>query len=108
MTRIEHLLTILAEECAEVAQRCTKALRFGLNEVQPEQNETNAERIAGELDHIGAVTTMLREGGLLPSGDPFARAAKRAKVEQYLRYSAECGTLDEPAQSSAGAEDTKP
>ena len=31
MTREEHLLTIVAEECAEVAQRATKALRFGSN-----------------------------------------------------------------------------
>lgn len=28
MTRAEHLLTILEEECIEVAQRISKALRF--------------------------------------------------------------------------------
>jgi len=29
----EHLLIILAEECSEVAQRASKALRFGLREI---------------------------------------------------------------------------
>jgi len=32
-----EVLTILMEECAEVIQRASKALRFGLDEVQPEQ-----------------------------------------------------------------------
>ncbi len=33
MNRRDHLLDILAEECAEVAIRVSKALRFGLDEV---------------------------------------------------------------------------
>jgi hypothetical protein len=32
----DHLLACLAEECAEVSQRVMKALRFGINEIQPE------------------------------------------------------------------------
>jgi hypothetical protein len=35
MNPTEHLLSCLAEECAEVAQRASKSLRFGLSEVQP-------------------------------------------------------------------------
>lgn len=45
MKRHEHLLSILAEECCEVGQRVSKALRFGLDEVQPGQDLSNAERI---------------------------------------------------------------
>lgn len=42
----EHLLSCLAEECAEVGQCVSKALRFGLQDAQPGQPLTNLERMA--------------------------------------------------------------
>lgn len=104
MTRTEHLLVILMEECAEVAQRASKALRFGLGEVQPDQAETNAERLALEVDDLGAVAKMLRDAEALRDGDPFARQFKREKVEKFLRYSAECGTLTTAGAATATPE----
>jgi len=98
MNRTEHLLSILAEECAEVAQRASKAARFGLTEVQPGQPLTNAERILEEMFDVFAMFEMLTEEECLPDicdGDD-ARAAmdaKKAKVEKFLAYSRECGTL---------------
>lgn len=98
MKRHEHLLTILAEECAEVAQRASKALRFGLGEVQPGQGLTNAERIVGEVTDLLAVALMLADEGHLALEDQQgAVAAKRAKVEKFLAYSAQCGTLEPDA-----------
>lgn len=105
MTRTEHLLTCVAEECLEVAQRATKALRFGLSEVQPGQPLNNAQRIAEELIDLFAVLRMLEaEDGvrLLPgvsviTYDSAAQAgmeAKMSKVESFLRLSHSCGTLD--------------
>lgn len=92
MTRTDHLLDILIEECAEVIQRATKAKRFGLEEVQPEQPLTNNQRIVYELNDVLAVAEML----LGPSWDDNdAIIAKRRKVEHFLEYSKECGTLDE-------------
>lgn len=98
MTRTEHLLTILAEECAEVAQRATKALRFGLWEIQPGHSEANAERIMGEYSDILATVEMLCDEGKLPRIDDLrARMdTKKVQVEHFLKYSAELGTL-EPA-----------
>lgn len=101
MTRTEHLLVMLAEECSEVAQRASKALRFGLAEVQPGQELTNAQRIAVELIDLAAVMEMIDEevngAAAFAVGDPDAAlAAKKVKVEKFLRYSAECGTLDNP------------
>jgi hypothetical protein len=43
MNITEHLLATLAEECAEVAQATSKALRFGLDEP-----EVNIERLYGQ------------------------------------------------------------
>lgn len=103
MTRTEHLLAILAEECAEVAHRVGKALRFGLAEVQPGQDKTNAQRIMDEVNDFVAVYQMLAGPVVSPTsplfrGDPdefmAAVAAKQAKVEKFLEYSATCGTLD--------------
>lgn len=42
-------LVLLIEECAEVTQRATKAIRFGLEEVQAGQDLTNRERLEREL-----------------------------------------------------------
>lgn len=96
MNRREHLLTILAEECAEVAQRISKALRFGLEEVQPGQELTNAERISQELSDLHAVAEMLCEEGVELLTWPYeALDAKQAKVERFLLHSADNGTLVE-------------
>lgn len=103
MNRTEHLLTILAEECAEVAQRAAKALRFGLEEVQPGQEATNAERLLAELVDLDAVIGLCVEEGLIddPHEQESSYERKLEKVERFLRYSVECGTLDDGA-SDAG------
>lgn len=91
MNRTEHLLIIAMEECNEVAQRCSKALRFGLEEVQPGQDLTNIQRIRQEYSDLAAVLEMLGVGA--PLGRDMD--GKRAKVEKFLAYSADLGTLQE-------------
>ena len=95
MTTNEHLLTIVGEECAEVHQRAAKALRFGLDEIQPGQSLTNAERIMVEFDDLLAVILMLQERALLPGTHSRRIQEKKDKVAEFLRYAAECGTLSE-------------
>jgi len=96
MTRTEHLLTILAEECNEVAQRVTKALRFGLTEVQSGQSDNNAERMAAEMADLVAVWEMLVDAGLVwPLYCLSDRIhGKKNKIHTYLEYSRTCGTLE--------------
>jgi hypothetical protein len=93
MTTQEHLLTIVAEECAEVAQRASKALRFGLDEIQPGQPLTNAERIMEEFDYLYAVILMCQNRALLPGGVARRISEKQDKVNKFLTYSAKCGTV---------------
>lgn len=88
MTREEHLLTILAEECSEVAQRCSKALRFGLDEVQPGQTLNNCERINQELSDLMTVVHMLN----LPTPAPSLQ--KGDKIKKFFELSLRVGTLD--------------
>lgn len=114
MNRAEHLMTIVMEECDEVSQRVSKAKRFGMLQVQqargdkPEQNPerlTNKQRILDEFYDLVAVMEMCGIIETSESGDPawsmllhiptVAIQAKMAKVEHYLKMSAECGTLEE-------------
>lgn len=97
MNRQEHLLSCLAEECAEVGQCVSKALRFGLADAQPGQPLTNAERIVAEYTDLVAVMEMLVDEGILDLGSETLRnlaiGAKTAKIEKYLDYAASVGAL---------------
>lgn len=94
MTRLEHLLTILGEECNEVGQRTSKALRFGLDEVEPGQELTNRQRIAEEISDLIAIIGLLRvEAKLEIDQSPPRLQAKLDKIETFLEYSRTCGTL---------------
>lgn len=95
MNRHEHLLSCLAEECCEVGQRVSKALRFGLDEVQRDQLLTNAERITEELHDLISVAAILHREGLIPGWQPDEdrTTAKRQKIERYMLLAAEHGAL---------------
>lgn len=107
MTKAEHLDTIAMEECNEVAQRISKAKRFGRYEVQPMQSLNNVERVVQEfhdlvavLDLAGYITVDFEYG---PAGVTLATLtldrrllfAKIEKINKYLEYAKACGTLQE-------------
>ena len=96
MNKIEHLLTCLTEECAEIIKEADKALRFGLDDVNPFQKEkgTNRERIHNEIQDLYGVIELLNEAGVLPSVIEVDRVKKkREKVEKYMKFAKELGTL---------------
>jgi NTP pyrophosphatase (non-canonical NTP hydrolase) len=101
VNRAEHLLTCLAEECAEVAQRVSKALRFGLSEVQPGQASDNADRIADEVGDLISVIGILVDEGIIPDPIPDQRE-KLAKIERFMAISREQGTLDDQPPARYG------
>ena len=97
MTEREHKLTIAMEECAEVAQRLSKILRFGMQEVQPYQPDgarTNEERLYEEYWRLRAALGMCGIDAWGNTEESRAvESAKVAKVGRFLEYSHECGTL---------------
>lgn len=111
MNRQEHLITILSEELSELHQELCKALRFGVYEQQPNNPLSNCQRIFKEFNDVLAMVDMvndsavktsfadasvtLGERGLMYKDEAFI-TEKKAKVEKYLLYSKECGTLTEP------------
>lgn len=98
MNRLEHYLSCLGEEGSEVAQRVSKALRFGLSEIQPDQPETNADRIVAELkDTIAVVMILQNEFGAIRNFFPSLAevAAKRDKIERHMAISRAQGVLSD-------------
>lgn len=96
MNRTEHLLTCLGEECAEVSQRVSKALRFGLDEVQPGQPLRNRDRIVEELRDLFAVAEILAGEGVIGwcMPDRIEVHAKLAKIERFMAISRAQRVLD--------------
>jgi len=100
MNRQEHLLTILGEECSELHQEISKALRFGINE-RRDLSTSNLERMQKEFNDLLAMIEMVNDE-LIKDKSPkilylnrTLTEAKIEKVEKYLLYSKECGTLNE-------------
>lgn len=90
LSREDHLLAVLAEECNEVSKNVMKALRFGLMTREPGQDKTNAERISEELADLHAVKEMLESEKILKSAwPPGAMQRKKDKVEKYLTVAVE-------------------
>lgn len=89
MNEREYLLTVLVEECAEVAQRACKAMRFGVAETEPGQPDDNKRRLERELADLVATAELLT----LTVRDQ-DKAAKIVKLKKYMQYSREIGTLE--------------
>ncbi len=90
----EHLLVTLMEECDEISQRASKALRFGLTEVQPTEtggdgSTDNQMRIAQEVDDLLGVCELLG----IEYGNREAINAKINKVRHFMNYARERGVL---------------
>lgn len=97
MNRLEHLLWVVAEECNEVGQRASKMARFGVYNTQEGHDKNNMERFLQEYADLLASVEMVSEelGYNISTADIIkAVAEKRAKVEKFLKYSEECGTLN--------------
>lgn len=66
LNKTEHLLTCLSEECAEIQQLCSKALRFGLDSYHPDDLEMlqNIHKLKLEINDLFAVVDYLERLGL--------------------------------------------
>lgn len=85
--RTREIIEIIIEECAEIQQRATKALRFGLNEVQPGQTFTNAYRMGGEVgDLLEVVDMAIREGVFSEISIADGRASKQRQLARYMQH----------------------
>jgi len=84
MNRVEELLLILSEECAEVSQAAIKCIRFGIDdEYQGIVNRYQLERELG--DFLAMFKLLVGEAGIREATVMEAAEAKLIKVEQFMR-----------------------
>jgi len=98
MNRVDHLLVVLSEECAEVVQETSKCLRFGIRQVYAEKIFSNIERVTREFNDAYAMMEMLADEGIIEK-DFIKREwvdIKKCKVGNYMRFSKKMGKLDDP------------
>ena len=92
MNKAEHLLTCLAEECAEIHQAVSKALRFGIDDKYKET--TPRQDIESEFTDLVAIVELLEEEGIMTIGTTQIEIdQKKARVRKYMDYAREHGTL---------------
>lgn len=97
LTKEQYLLIQAAEECAEVAHRVSKALRFGLNEVQEGQSLNNRARLEGEIIDLTAVLYFLGQMEIVNLNSEESQKLfeeKLDKIDRYMAYSREQGILE--------------
>lgn len=94
MTRQEHLLIKLIEECCEVAKATSKALEFGLDDGCPNTGRTNLGDIKSELNDLFAIIEMLHSEGVDWKIDDAAVMLKKAKVEYWMSHAQKRGALE--------------
>ncbi len=99
MTKNENLLVTLSEECAEVQQAVSKALRFGLDKCNPLTPEISNEMdIMIECYQLVTVMEMLIEAGVLHELDrtdvSAIKKGKRDNVKRFQDISRDCGRIE--------------
>jgi hypothetical protein len=98
MTRQQHLLIRLMEECAEVQKEISKILIFGLKDkpfiAEGVDHVPNDVRLSQEIVDVLTLIDMVDESGIKINIADEAIEKKRAKVEKYLEYSHSKGLLE--------------
>lgn len=100
LNRKTYYLICLIEECAEVIHRTCKAIRFGMDDVQSGQAKSNQERLDEEMTDLIALRHINITAGNLTATSVPCRTAEQIqnklnKVNKYMEYSREKGTLEE-------------
>lgn len=84
MNRLEELLIILSEECAEVQQAASKCIRFGMDSVHVvSSNRELLEREFGDM--LAMFKLLVEEGHLREKFVMEAAEAKLIKVEKFMK-----------------------
>lgn len=81
--RIQEILDILQEECAEVIQEISKCRRFGIDSYHPD-GRLHSEHLEQEIGDIVFMIELLHEAGVI-SEEGLQRAClrKEGKLRKY-------------------------
>jgi NTP pyrophosphatase (non-canonical NTP hydrolase) len=85
LNKIDEVMNILSEECAEVIQAISKCNRFGLNNIKPGKPKTNLQHLEEELGDLLAMIDILHDMDVVSWNN--LEAAKAAKIEKLKKWS---------------------
>ncbi|MBP1040820.1 hypothetical protein I6N95_07370 [Vagococcus sp. BWB3-3] len=96
----EYLTVVAMEECAEIQQVLSKALRFGFDDCHPKTpNQSNEEEILTEYYQLTAMIEEMQKHSLIQEFSPEKiaeiKVSKIEKVYHYMTYSKEKGLLED-------------
>ncbi|OJG75617.1 hypothetical protein RV12_GL001420 [Enterococcus quebecensis] len=99
MKKNEYLALVAMEECAEIQQALSKAIRFGFDDHHPDRpEETNEEQMLIEFYQLIAMIEELHKqgiiGGFTPNKIDKVKQDKIEKVYKYMEYSKKNKLLD--------------
>jgi hypothetical protein len=99
MKKEEYLAVVAMEECAEIQQALSKAIRFGFEDHHPlRADETNEEQMLTEFYQLTAMIEELQKQGIIEgfNKDKITQIKqdKIDKVYHYMNYSKQQGRLD--------------
>jgi len=82
--KINEVMNILSEECAEVIQAVSKINRFGMDNYKPGKPKTNREHLEEELGDLMAMIDILQEMDVVSYANiERAAEAKHEKLKQW-------------------------
>jgi len=84
-TKVNEILDILQEECAEVVQAISKVRRFGLDTEYANGTGTQREHLVQELGDVSLLIELLHVHQLFT--DKELRAAQRRKSQKLTKWS---------------------
>jgi NTP pyrophosphatase (non-canonical NTP hydrolase) len=80
--KINEILLITQEECAEVTQAISKVFRFGMDDLH--KGETNRERLEEEVGDLMCMIDLLIESGIVSESAVMdAKDEKRMKLKKW-------------------------
>ena len=104
MTKLQHLLLKLGEECCEVAKEASKCSQFGMNESAAAHEADNKARLHAELNDVFGIITMLNvDHDFGFDFDAEAGTEKIKKVILYRQYSIDLGLVEGEKSDDADA-----
>jgi NTP pyrophosphatase (non-canonical NTP hydrolase) len=83
--KIDEVMNILSEECAEVIVAVSKISRFGIDNYKPGKPKTNREHLEEEIGDVLAMIDILLEKSVVSL--EHLEIAKRAKIEKLKQWS---------------------
>lgn len=84
MTKLEELLVVLQEECAEVIQAISKCRRFGIDNTYSKGTGTQRENLTKEIGDLQCMIDLCIERGIVEkSAVDLAILNKQSKLKIY-------------------------